>query len=427
MSSGRNDLPELAIACQGGGAHTAFTAGALAYLYLCFEWFERTKRRGPAFRLVGLSGTSGGAITAAMAWSAVPGGSWAEGANRVLRFWNRNKASLDPAGKDPLWWNEYYVNAAMQFGLLWRDYLPRISAPPNADLARLAQGRMKDDMRFAIGAPPDAERFAGRPGVQLFAGVVDVFGGDLPQDAFRTFPARPAEGVLLDELLASACIPEIFPAQALTNPDDGRTRYYWDGLYSQNPPIHEFFKGRRREDKPDLIWLIQINPSRYEGEGAPDTLRDIDDRRNELSGNLSLGQELRSIDRMNQVADEVERLAARLDDAESLAELRAYKKVTVARITLEKQACGERPLSRYAMDYKSKLDRSPGFIDALMAEGIARAHQAAVTGALVQPDRCQRTVCARRYDNPDWPPPAALAPLLSDELREQWCRLVAAI
>jgi hypothetical protein len=33
-------VPRLAIACQGGGAHTAFTAGVLAYLFLSFEHFR---------------------------------------------------------------------------------------------------------------------------------------------------------------------------------------------------------------------------------------------------------------------------------------------------------------------------------------------------------------------------------------------------
>ena len=34
-------LPRVAIACQGGGAHTAFTAGALAYLFLAIGALEQ--------------------------------------------------------------------------------------------------------------------------------------------------------------------------------------------------------------------------------------------------------------------------------------------------------------------------------------------------------------------------------------------------
>ena len=40
--------------------------------------------------------------------------------------------------------------------------------------------------------------------------------------------------------------------------------------------------------------------------GAPTTPSEIDDRRNELAGNLSLGQELRSIATVNQIAAELD-------------------------------------------------------------------------------------------------------------------------
>ena len=47
---------KIAIACQGGGSQTAFTAGALKAL------FDHDVRRD--FEIVGLSGTSGGSRTA---------------------------------------------------------------------------------------------------------------------------------------------------------------------------------------------------------------------------------------------------------------------------------------------------------------------------------------------------------------------------
>src|SRR3954462_15059789 len=51
----------IAIACQGGGSQCAFVAGALKGLFA-----QDVQRR---FEIVGLSGTSGGAITAGLAWS----------------------------------------------------------------------------------------------------------------------------------------------------------------------------------------------------------------------------------------------------------------------------------------------------------------------------------------------------------------------
>src|SRR5580704_17948850 len=50
----------VAIACQGGGSQCAFVAGALKTLF--------GRRVQDRFKIVGLSGTSGGALTAALAW-----------------------------------------------------------------------------------------------------------------------------------------------------------------------------------------------------------------------------------------------------------------------------------------------------------------------------------------------------------------------
>ncbi len=56
----RGERKRVAIACQGGGSHTAFTAGVLKKL-LRTEELER-------YEVVGLSGTSGGAGCALLAW-----------------------------------------------------------------------------------------------------------------------------------------------------------------------------------------------------------------------------------------------------------------------------------------------------------------------------------------------------------------------
>lgn len=414
----RTPAPRLAIACQGGGAHTAFTAGALAYLFLSFEHFRAQGEEGKWFELLGMSGTSGGAITAAMAWSAAPDGSWAEGARRVLRYWNRNKASIGIADKLPIWWGESFTNAASQWAMHLQRWLPSVSVAPSPFLSSLTQSRMRDDMRAVVGAPEQADRFRGRPGLELFVGAVDVVNpGGEPDTAFRTFPEQQENGVRFDELLASACIPDLFcPTPVSVTAENGKreTRYFWDGLYSQNPPIDDFFNARERDRKPDLLWVIQINPNRYEGgDGGPLMPDDQADRRNELAGNLSLAQELRSIDRVNRIADELAKVPGL---PEPLAD---YKKVTVCFVRLGSRADG--PLASYRLDYASKLNRDPLFIDALIAEGIQAAHAAAVAGELVSPHPCMTTECAAIHPNPDWPTPAALADLLGDpELTRQW-------
>ena len=65
-------------------------------------------------------------------------------------------------------------------------------------------------------------------------------------------------------------------------------RLYWDGLYSQNPPIREFVKDP--DKAPDELWIVRINPQQWPD--LPKTNAEIQDRQNELMGNLSLHKEL---------------------------------------------------------------------------------------------------------------------------------------
>lgn len=71
----------VAIACQGGGAHTAFTAGALRALLARKEELESSET---PFEIVALSGTSGGAVCAALAWSELFVGT---GRDMLSDFW----------------------------------------------------------------------------------------------------------------------------------------------------------------------------------------------------------------------------------------------------------------------------------------------------------------------------------------------------
>ena len=74
----------VAIACQGGGSHTAFTAGVL-----------RTLLTEDASQITALSGTSGGAVCAFLTWSALLDGgpdARATAAARLEKYWNDVKA-----------------------------------------------------------------------------------------------------------------------------------------------------------------------------------------------------------------------------------------------------------------------------------------------------------------------------------------------
>jgi NTE family protein len=80
--------PRVAIACQGGGSQTAFTAGVLKAL--C----ENRDKLRDHFTFVSLSGTSGGAICAFLIWYAYKKGDdcvW----KRLIDFWEDNTAQTN--------------------------------------------------------------------------------------------------------------------------------------------------------------------------------------------------------------------------------------------------------------------------------------------------------------------------------------------
>ena len=80
--------PRVAIACQGGGSHTAFTAGVLGRLF--------TDEVLSRYRIVGLSGTSGGAICARLAWTSLVRGEPTTAGRMLRTFWDAAIAE-DPA------------------------------------------------------------------------------------------------------------------------------------------------------------------------------------------------------------------------------------------------------------------------------------------------------------------------------------------
>jgi NTE family protein len=79
----RSDKKRVAIACQGGGSQTAFTAGVLRGLFEAGAHEE--------FDIVGISGTSGGAICATLAWVSLVQGD-AQPWQRLYDFWDDNAA-----------------------------------------------------------------------------------------------------------------------------------------------------------------------------------------------------------------------------------------------------------------------------------------------------------------------------------------------
>jgi NTE family protein len=86
----------VAIACQGGGSHTAFTAGVLKRLLGAEEL--------AGYEVVGLSGTSGGAVCALLAWSALLEGDPPAAGRLLEEFWADNSATTPLEQLVNAWW-----------------------------------------------------------------------------------------------------------------------------------------------------------------------------------------------------------------------------------------------------------------------------------------------------------------------------------
>jgi NTE family protein len=319
----RGEKKRVAIACQGGGSHTAFTAGVLKRLLRA----EELKR----YEVVGLSGTSGGAICAMLAWNNLLRGDGAGAAEALDAFWRDNSATAP---------HEKIVNS----WILWASNLQNfVTMPALSPYDNPFSGSALEEFKKMLERRVDFGKIEVQPEDSfpvLLVGAVDVLSGE-----FRTFNSR-RDKISAETILASAAIPTLFRSVRL---GDGGT--YWDGLFSQNPPVREL-----TDEGPDEIWVVQINPKELETE--PRTVIEIADRRNELSGNLSLYQELHSIEKIDQLLKEG-----------LLSPEGKYKQIVVRVIELSR--------SRFSrsLGTASKLNRDPRFIEDLMSHGETQAEE----------------------------------------------------
>jgi NTE family protein len=174
--------------------------------------------------------------------------------------------------------------------------------------------------------------------------------------------------ISLEGIAASGTLPEILPAQVIPNtvfptcePGESvkRDAIYWDGLYSQNPPVRELLDVPQPNLKPDEIWVIRINPQEQYGYSSAMGLEEIKDRENALAGNLALAQELDHVLSVNQWIT---------DYGCDHPPLSTRKIVTVRTIKMTRATA-------WGMKYTSKFDRSPDHLNTLHEEGVAITKQ----------------------------------------------------
>jgi NTE family protein len=252
------------LALQGGGTHGAFTWGVLERLL-----------EDERLEFDGVSGTSAGAINAAIFVQGLAEGG-REGAVRALaRLWKdvATRLAASPLRNTPfekaLWGYDLTYSFAYQaFDTLTRVFSPYQFNPFPVEFNPLRQVIL-DNL--------DAERLKRDPKtIRLFISATNVRTGKP-----RVFTRGEMSA---DVLLASACLPTIFRAVEI----EGEA--YWDGGYLGNPALWPLYHER---GAPDIL-LVQINAIlRPE---LPTSTSDIMNRLNEISFNASLMSEMRAID-----------------------------------------------------------------------------------------------------------------------------------
>jgi len=302
-----NTAPQkpIVLALQGGGSHGAFTWGAL----------DRLLEDGVHFSAI--TGVSSGAIIAAMAVQGqVKGGP--EGARAAIaKLWKGIAAAHVFSGMSsdsPLDWlwgksmelgNEFAMSG---FTNALRMFSPGQLNPMGQNpLAPLVSEMLDTD---ALRHPSAAK---------LFVGATDVESGGAKVFTNAEIGVR--------HLLASACIPMMFPAVEING------RHYWDGGYSCNPPLAPVLTPR-----PERLILIRAQPRIRKG--VPTSTSDIVHRLHEIAFQAPLDAEISLLPRNTR-----------------LLEISAD------------EALGKHPLI-------SKMNTEKGFLDNLFAAGRAAADAA---------------------------------------------------
>ena len=286
------------LALQGGGSWGAYTWGVLDSLLA-----------SRSLTVAQLSGTSAGAINAAIVASALAKGSAAQARDELRLFWlSIARPAMHDIGRE-LWgpvertWRETMGAWLMSTGAL---------SPYNTNPLG------HNPLREAITAHVDIEAIRSKSAPALFVTVTNVKTG-LPRVIAN-------DEMTIDALLASACLPQLFQAVEI----DGEP--YWDGGYAGNPTLWPMIhSGVVR----DLI-VVQLVPDTTDD--VPTNGRAIRKRVGEIVFNSSLVAEMQAIAAMRSVA-------ARGDGASSVLDLRLHRIGPPPRELLEQESSMERSLA----------------------------------------------------------------------------------
>jgi NTE family protein len=229
----RMTVKRINLALQGGGAHGAFTWGALECLL-----------SDPMIEIVGISGTSAGALNAAALKAGMVQNGTRGARDNLDWLW----AEVGGAHGDALtkWLSPFGINAVSQaieksIPYMMGEAFTRMASP-------YAYGPFYKNPLTDILGELNYEKVCADDGPALFINATRVRNGKL-----RVFRA---EEITADVIMASACLPTLFQAVEIFDTETGRVEAFWDGGYTGNPALFPLFG----DPLPDDIVVVNINP-----------------------------------------------------------------------------------------------------------------------------------------------------------------------
>jgi NTE family protein len=248
------------LALQGGGSHGAFTWGVLDRL------LEDTR-----LSFEGVTATSAGTFNAvALADGLAAGGR--EGARKTLRTYWHKVAELSSQG---IFKPSPFDRASPGYGLkhspgyLFMESLTYFASP--YQMNPFNYNPLKDLLAQTI----DFKRVREQQAIKLFICATNVETAKV-----KIFHGKELD---VDHVLASACLPLMMQAVEI----DGSC--YWDGSFTGNPAIFPLIYECQA---PDIL-MVHITPATRPG--VPKTSPAIMNRMQEISFNVSLIREMRTI------------------------------------------------------------------------------------------------------------------------------------
>jgi NTE family protein len=271
-----HEPPAIALALQGGGSHGAFAWGVLDRLLQDVA--------ADRLRVVAISGTSAGALNAALTVSGLVQGGPDLARHKLEEFWHSLSRSGFFGG------NALFFNEPGPFGGLNLDWSPVAIAleavglvvspytnPFYSDaLAPLVAQAFPDSELFALNAADAAPR--------LFITATNVVNNG------RTIFTQPE--ISTAALRASCCLPTDFKAVTIGDVP------YWDGGYLGNPSLSPLL------DHAEDLLLVLVNAFHRDAM-PPLSAPGILDRLNEITFNASIVLEVNAIEAVNSLLAEL--------------------------------------------------------------------------------------------------------------------------